>query len=427
MLRHSVFTPTHDPRWLPDTFRSLQQQAYKSFEWVVVTNGPLKAQDALQSLPGASSDPRVRVVEAPESVHGVGALKRYACSLCTGDIFVELDHDDQLTPDCLEIIDKAARVTPGGFYYSDFVSVKPDGQSETYVTSHGWEHYPWSFEGEDYTAMRAFSPSARSVSEVYYAPNHVRAWSREAYEKTGGYNADLAVGDDHDLVCRTYLAGVPFAYVPKVLYVYSSYPASTSHARSAEVSRQQLLNRDQYLYPLIYEECRRLGVPMLEVNTDTVRKGPGFEPFDLLAWRDDKGTLEELPYPDDKFGCVWLNDLLHKINRDSLYHLFNELHRILRPGGWLLTNTPALDDGEGRVGRGAFQDPSHESHWSPNTFWYFTHRDYARHIPGYHGRFQLVRSGTRYPSRWHQANQLPYVSADMVALKGQREAGLSTI
>ena len=40
MLKLSVFTPTHDPRWLPELYRSLAAQTHPDWEWVIVPNGP---------------------------------------------------------------------------------------------------------------------------------------------------------------------------------------------------------------------------------------------------------------------------------------------------------------------------------------------------------------------------------------------------
>ena len=34
----------------------------------------------------------------------IGEIKRFACELCTGDILVEADHDDEFTPNALERI-----------------------------------------------------------------------------------------------------------------------------------------------------------------------------------------------------------------------------------------------------------------------------------------------------------------------------------
>src|SRR3954454_13980940 len=94
----SVFTPSHNPRYLDECLRSLQAQTFQDWEWVVLLNGKAT------SWSPAQPDPRVKVTKAPPGVKGVGAAKKAACEIATGDILVELDHDDTITPSCLVAI-----------------------------------------------------------------------------------------------------------------------------------------------------------------------------------------------------------------------------------------------------------------------------------------------------------------------------------
>ena len=86
--RVSVFTPSHQPRYLDECFRSLRAQTFEDWEWVVVLN-----QGARWRPP--EPDPRVRV-EVKDDLVGVGAAKRHACAVARGEFLVELDHDDIL-------------------------------------------------------------------------------------------------------------------------------------------------------------------------------------------------------------------------------------------------------------------------------------------------------------------------------------------
>jgi SAM-dependent methyltransferase len=101
--------------------------------------------------------------------------------------------------------------------------------------------------------------------------------------------------------------------------------------------------------------------------------------------------------------------------------VMNEIYRVLVPGGWLISRTPSTD------GRGAFQDPTHVSFWNENSFWYYTRREQANFIRGLRARFQAKRLEQAFPSKWHEAHNILYVYADLVALKGQREPGISQI
>ena len=69
-------------------------------------------------------------------------------------------------------------------------------------------------------------------------------------------------------------------------------------------------------------------------------------------------------------------------------------------------------------GRGAFQDPTNRSFWNLNSFWYYTRGQQAQSVPGIRCRFQGTRIWQAFPTEWHQTHDIPYVYADLVALKG---------
>ena len=88
----------------------------------------------------------------------------------------------------------------------------------------------------------------------------------------------------------------------------------------------------------------------------------------------------------------------------------NEIHRVLAPGGILLSMTPSTD------GRGAWQDPTHISFWNQNSFFYYTREQQAKYI---HQKnlFWEARLYTGYPSKWHKENNIPYVYARLEVKK----------
>jgi len=120
-----------------------------------------------------------------------------------------------------------------------------------------------------------------------------------------------------------------------------------------------------------------------------------------------------LPFDDSSVGVVRAMDFLEHIP-DSVA-LMNEIYRVLVDGGWLLSGTPSTD------GRGAFQDPTHCAFWNENSFWYYTRRDYATYVPGIKCRFQAVRIETYFPSDFHRRYKIPYVYADLVAVKSNKK------
>lgn len=70
-------------------------------------------------------------------------------------------------------------------------------------------------------------------------------------------------------------------------------------------------------------------------------------------------------WEDSSVDEVRAHDILEHLR--SKFHTMNEIHRILRPGGILDLFVPTTD------GRGAFQDPTHVTWWTPNDLFYFCH------------------------------------------------------
>ena len=91
--------------------------------------------------------------------------------------------------------------------------------------------------------------------------------------------------------------------------------------------------------------------------------------------------------------------------------LINEIYRLLAPGGLLLSMTPSTD------GRGAFQDPTHVAYYNQNSFWYYTEAQYRNFVPTIEAKFQSSRLITLFPTEWHERHNIPYVYANLIALK----------
>lgn len=116
-----------------------------------------------------------------------------------------------------------------------------------------------------------------------------------------------------------------------------------------------------------------------------------------------------LDLPDGSIGVIRAHDFLeHVVDKVAL---INELYRVLAPSGMLLTLTPSTD------GRGAFQDPTHVAYYNENSFWYYTEQQHRAFVATITARFQSSRLITFYPTEWHQAHNIPYVRANLIAIK----------
>src|SRR6201987_4233764 len=158
-MRVSVFTPSHDPRYLDDAFRSLREQSFSDWEWIVLLNRKAP------SWGPPEPDSRVKVRRAPARLRGGGAVKRAACELADGEILVELDHDDTLSRGCLAQVVDAFHAPGVVFAYSDFAQINDDGSPnrERFDPGHGWEYLPGTVDGSEYDRCLALAPTPHNL------------------------------------------------------------------------------------------------------------------------------------------------------------------------------------------------------------------------------------------------------------------------
>ena len=416
----SIYTPTHDLTYIKEAYESLKIQTYKKWEWVIQPNGPVNKNDFPADM---LADDRVKFCSRVLGCN-IGALKALAVEQCGGELLLELDHDDYLVPGALARIVKQYEKAGKGkaFIYSDCVHFFPDHKSEVFPERSGWTHYNFHHNDRDDVVMNSFEATPRALCEIYWSPNHVRVWSREAYNAAGGYDMGLKVGDDHDLMVRTYLAGVDFYYINEPLYFYRRYDGNSFVIHNQAVQQQQFANRDKYIYKLWAEWCRREGLLMIDLGgAYNCPKEDGYFALDVQHLEGVDyvcDVTKGLPFDDEQLGLVRAVDFLEHIPIGKVVPLMNRLYRKLAPGGLLATMTPSVRGPDGTVGCGAYQDPTHVSFWSENNFWYFTRAEQAKFVPQIKCRFQATRLFTDWPSEWHRKNYVAYVHADLLKIGG---------
>jgi glycosyltransferase involved in cell wall biosynthesis len=212
-MKISIITPTHDTRFLRELEESILANSYPDWEWIVLKNG------AGCGVRGVGEDPRIKVFDCPFESESIGRLKKYACSLATGEVIAEVDHDDMITPDCLEELSKAFGDPETGFVYSDNAKLPMKERFVPYRAEYGWTYRTFKWKGKNLYAMRSLPLDPERLGHIWFAPDHIRAWRKDIYDSIGGHNEDLAVCDDLDLMHRLYLV-TKFLFIPKVLYIY---------------------------------------------------------------------------------------------------------------------------------------------------------------------------------------------------------------
>jgi glycosyltransferase involved in cell wall biosynthesis len=416
--RVTVFTPSHRPKFLDLCLATLLAQTYTDWEWVVVLNQRARWRPSTE-------DDRIRVI-SNDDLRGVGAAKRFACENARGDILVELDHDDELSADALaEVVASFDNHPDIGFVFSQFAQITTDGSRDDrrFDERNGWIYQDVDVDGRSVLQCNSMEASPHNVSYIWFAPNHVRAFRRSTYEEIGGYDESRDILADQDLMCRMY-AVTDFHLIDKCLYFQRVHERNTQAVPKLNVRIQEetVALYDHYIQPNALAWAKRSDLLALDMGA-AHNKAPGYLGLDQYDGPgvDIVGDVTQgIDLPDSSVGVIRAVDFLEHI--PDKIAIFNELYRLLAHGGILLSLTPSTD------GRGAWQDPTHVAFYNENSFWYFTNEEYAKFVPPIKCRFQSSRIVTYFPNEWHKQNNIPYVCANLIAIKeGPRQGGMLLI
>jgi len=390
MKKLSIITPTHNSKFLKELEESIKDNTFKEWEWIILLNNGAEYE---------STDERIKVVKSEKETKNVGALKKEACSHATGEVIVEVDHDDMITPDCLSKLAITFEDENIGFAYSD--NAKLSDTFRPYDPRWGWTWRYFDWKGKKLIAMNSLPLTPGRLGFIWYAPDHVRAWRKSVYDQIGGHNENLPVCDDLDLMHRLYMV-TEFKHIPEVLYIYRIDGKNTWLERNKQV---QQLTREIYhanIYALADRYCQKNQLGKIDL-CGAFSKPEGFISIDLQDADITADLNNGIPLPDNSCGVVRAYDALEHLENKQL--VMKEIHRVLAPGGMLLSMTPSTD------GRGAWQDPTHVSFWNENSFWYWTRPEQMKYIRNNHVRFFESSLRTIFPSKFHQQNNIPYVEA----------------
>lgn len=412
----TIFTPIHklESKSLMDLCESLAAQTFKDFEWVILLNGPILLPGNVRQL--KKLEDYIKVVPNSKIFHSksggnIGALKGECCTFSKGDILVELDYDDSLTKDALQIINDTFEQNPDvHFFYSNCWEFKEDSSTNTpYRADCGWQTKPW---GDSGTQNISFPALPQYLRRIEWAPNHVRAFTRYGYDCVGGYDKNIQVGDDHDLICRFFIrfGQSGFYHYDDVLYNYRVHNQNTSGAngRNGDVQKQVDINYCNHTENMFKKWAEDEDLDCLDLggrfNCPKGYTSVDLQDADIVMDLSKPWTLEE-----NSVGVLRAYHILEHL--PNSIHFFNEAYRVLAPGGLLLIEVPSSN------GLGAFSDPTHISFFNQLSFEYYTNEYYAKFIrPQYNGKFQRSRIAE---FNWDsEFGPVPIVSVQMICLKG---------
>jgi len=208
-ISFSILTPVHntDKKFLKELAKTILNQTYKNFEWVIVDNGSTK-QETLELLKSFSNYTNVKVIYS-ESNLGIIRGTQLAFQNATGDYVLPVDHDDLITYDALQVFYHT--IVNNNFpaiLYSDEDKTNPESRNSLPFLKPDWD--PVMFFNNCYIA-------------------HLCAFNRKIAIELDVYSDTKAEGcHDWDTLYRFIRKGHSPLHIPEVLYSWRIHPQSTA-------------------------------------------------------------------------------------------------------------------------------------------------------------------------------------------------------
>ena len=255
----SVFTTCYNT-WdkFDRVYNSLKNQNLKDWEWVIIDDTPLPENgkknhfDFLREK--CKNDFRIRLYCRSENSGNIGNVKNEAVSLCRGKYILELDHDDEILPDCLLdallVFDKDDEI---GFIYMDFINIYENGENFSYgdFICKGYGGY-YCQKYKDKWVNVYITPNINNITLSHLAccPNHPRIWRKSTLLRLENYSEFLPICDDYEILLKTAL-NTKIVKIHKLGYIQymNNDNNNFSLIRNGEINRIG----PGYIFPQFYQ------------------------------------------------------------------------------------------------------------------------------------------------------------------------------
>jgi O-antigen biosynthesis protein len=391
-MKISVIIPTNNPKYIRETIQSLLDQTHKDWEAIVLMNDfeniSMDEIDYMYQL--EKTDSRIKINDQYLGVKQmkIGFLKRTACMLSSGNVIVELDHDDMLTRNALEKICNVFENENVDFAYSDFAEFF-DGTNKPrkYGSSYGWKYRTEKYNGVEYECASAFPIAPPYITNITHAPNHVRAWRTSFYKSFGGHDPNLEVADDFSLVVKTFLKARQIVHIKEMLYLYRIHYENTSSIKIKEVSRIVSEIYENNAEDIMKKWCEIKSLESCVIDHD----------FNFEAFFNHKQK-------ESSFGLIKCSDCLGRMRPDKKVEFFNKIWLSLAPGGAIFIDNVSSN------GEGSNIDPNAISYWNKNSFWPFTRKDhFSKYVKNSVSSFFERTCYEYYPNDFCKENNILYL------------------
>ncbi len=244
----SILVPTYNTpeTMLREMIASVQSQLYPNWELCIADDGSSQPHVKKTLKEFASKDPRIKVNFSTEN-RGVSHVSNLALKMATGDFVILLDHDDILEEQALFRVAESVLEDNPDMIYSDEVLVTPDANTVT-----------------QYVYRPAFS---REFLRGHPYIVHMVGFRKQLLEEIGGFNEELNISQDYDLILRASEQAQVIVHIPEILYRWRIHGNSAGHQKMDQVMTTSKAILQNHL-----ERCGDTGI---------VNDGYGFNMFDV--------------------------------------------------------------------------------------------------------------------------------------------------
>lgn len=244
----SIIVPTYNtPKpILLQMLDSVRGQLYPHWELCIADDGSSASGVRKLLKEYAKNDSRIKLHFSDKN-RGVSHASNRALELATGSFVILLDHDDVLEEQALFRVAQAMVSEAPDMLYSDEIMVSPDMGSVL-----------------QYAHRPAFSPEFLR-SHPYIV--HMVGFRTELLRKVGGFDENLRISQDYDLILRVTEKARTIVHVPEFLYRWRIHGDSAGRQKMDEVMRTSKALLQGHL-----QRCGEAG---------TVNDGAGFNLFDI--------------------------------------------------------------------------------------------------------------------------------------------------
>ncbi len=185
----TVLTPTYNRAlFLPSAIQSVLAQSHQALELIVIDDG---STDETPAVLAAVRDPRLRCIRTAH--RGIGAALNAGLAVAAGAFIARLDSDDIWLPSMLADQLAAFAACPD----VDVVYGRSQVIDAAGVRQRAYWGHPLRFPDDALRSLLYVDPVC-TITAVH---------RRQVYERAGGYDEDLELGEDAELNLRIALSG----------------------------------------------------------------------------------------------------------------------------------------------------------------------------------------------------------------------------